>query len=253
MSGSGGDWMTLQEFFEGVLDAQRSAHPFSEPEACSIFDGAAARDAHEHAVMAGACAFVWPFLARQQARGAVWLLLGNGSTIPARPALMGVGNPSQPAGLAIDLAIGTVGSARWPIEAEDFSGPEDFREETEAETQVRHGPFLGCPIVIDRAEAESALHELRHGPRASEKDIIAWAVEMWAHGGRPTQDIVKAEYRRNWPDATEESRKALWEQVRAAIPELPEGGRSKAEVKRKTDEFLEKKPHAETSAKPRQA
>lgn len=242
-------WIALQEFFERVLDAMRSARPFTGPETRCVFETRAARDGYQDDMTARACAFVWPFLAQQQASGAVRILLGNGTTIPAGRALFGVGSENQPEGKAVDLRIGTVGSARWPVPAQDFSGPEDFRDETVAETQVRHGPFLGCQIVIDHAEAESALHELRNGPRASEKDIIAWAVEMRASGGHPTRGIIIGEYKRNWPDATDESAEELWKQVRAAMPGLPVG-RPKAEAARMTAEFLEKKPRPETSLKP---
>lgn len=242
-------WIALQEFFEQVLEAMRSARPLTGPETSCVFETRAARDGYQDDMTARACAFVWPFLAQQQASGAVRLLLGNGTTIPAGRALFGVGNENQPEGKAVDLRIGTVGSARWPVEAENFSSPDDFREETAAETQVRHGPFLGCPIVIDRGKAVGALHELRHGPRASEKDIVAWAIEMRTSGGHPTRGIIIGEYKRNWPDATDESAEELWKQVRAAIPRLPVG-RPKAEAAQQTDEFLEKKPRPETSLKP---
>lgn len=251
MSGSAA-CMTVQEFMDHVRDATHSVNPFNEPEAPSVFEVCAAREAHEHALAAAACAFVWPFLIQQQADGHVQILLGNGTTIPAWPSLFRVGNVDQPIGCSVDLTIGTVGSARWMIEAEDFSGPDDWLDESENRHAARHGPFLGCPIVLDREACETAIYEIRHGRRATDSEIKTWAKEMWDFGGRPTRDRIIGEYKRSHPGATDESADAFWSDMRVELGLPHDGGRPSNMQRQKTDDFLARKPRPETCPKPAQ-
>lgn len=245
-------WFHVQQFTQSVIDVLRDAQPFAEPEGASIFEVSAARQAHEDALTASACKFVWPFLAQELVAGHAWVLLGNGSTIPAWPSLFTVHQPDQPVGMALDLTVGTVGSARWNYEAENFRGPDDWREEGEEQHSARHGPFLGCPIALDRQACKTALYELRHGRRATDDEIKAWVGEMLSFGGRPTRGLILEEYKRSNPAATDESFEAFWSAATAEMRSLRSGGRTSNVQMQKTAEFLTRKPHPETCPKPAQ-
>lgn len=251
MTGARG-WFHVQQFTESVTDVLRNARPFEEPEDAGLFEVLAARETHEQSLTASACEFVWPFLAQQHGAGNAWVLLGNGATIPAWPSLFTVHQPNQPFGMALDLTLGTVGSARWIYEAENFSGPDDWLEEGEYQHSARHGPFLGCPIVLDRQACETALYELRHGRRATDNEIKAWASEMLSFGGRPTRDLILGEYKRSNPGATDESFEAFWRAIITENGLIRSGGRTSNAQREKTTEFLMRKPHPETCLKPAQ-
>ncbi|SEN42782.1 hypothetical protein SAMN04489859_1006165 [Paracoccus alcaliphilus] len=245
MTGATG-WVHVQQFMESVIEALRDTRPFEEPETDNIFAACAAREAHEHALSASACERVWPFLVQQHAQGRAWVLLGSGATVPAWPSLFTVCQPAQPVGMALDLTIGTVGSARWAVEPEDFSGPEDWLDESEVQHAARHGPFIGCPIVLDRQACKTDLYELRHGRRATGDEIKFWVREMREQGGRPTRDLVSEEYRRSYPGASDESFEAFWRSIAEEIQLPRSGGRSSKAEKQMTAEFLARKPHPET-------
>lgn len=243
-------WVTVQDFVERVRNAKRNARPFQEPEGSNIFEAHAAREAYEHAVLAEVCEYVWPFLQQQQAKGNAWLRLGNGTSEPAAPSLFTVRRADQPVGMAIDLTVGTVGSARWQVEADDFSGPDDYQSESDVQHLSRHGQFLGCPVAIDRQACETALYEIQHGRLASESEIIAWAKEMKDFGGRPTSGMVIREYRRSFPGSKRINREDFWRLVSSELDLSTIGGNTSAKAKQRTEEFLTLKPHPQTSAKP---